>query len=121
MSVKAPVIDPGSIRGLVEQASFQNEKLRVQQDQLVATIKTSVKSAAYALRDLQARADLAAQSLDLAQSQYDLTKLQFDSGVSSNLDVLTASVALTTAQVNLAAARSAAQLGVLALQNAMGN
>jgi outer membrane protein TolC len=121
VSVKAPIIDPGSIGAQIQQASLQDETLRLQADQLAASITTSVKSAAYSLRDLLARVDLAAQSLDLAQSQYDLTKLQFDNGVSSNLDVLSASVALTTAQVNLAAARSAAQLGVLALQNAMGS
>ncbi|MGA2976874.1 MAG: TolC family protein [Spirochaetia bacterium] len=121
VSVQSPIIDPGSIGAEIQQAALQNDKLRIQQDQLAENIATSVKSAVYTLRDLLARVDLAAQSLDLAQSQYDLTRLQFDSGVSSNLDVLTASVALTTAQVNLAAARSAAQLAVLALQNAMGN
>jgi len=120
VSVKAPLIDPGSIAGAVQQAALQNEKLRLQQDQLVASITTGVRTAVASLRDLEARVGLAQASLDLAQSQYDLTTLQFASGVSSNLDVLTASVALTTARVNLAAARSAAQLGVLALQNAMG-
>jgi outer membrane protein TolC len=120
-SVSAPIIDPGSIGAQITQASLQTEKLRLQRDQLTASITTGVKSAVYALRDLLARADLAAKGLDLAQSQYDLTKIQFDSGVSSNLDVLTASVALTTAQVSYAKARSDAQLGVLALQNVLGN
>jgi outer membrane protein TolC len=41
--------------------------------------------------------------------------------VISTLDLLTASVTLTTAQVNLAKSRSDVQLGVLALQNAMGD
>ena len=64
--------------------------------------------------------ELARQNLELAQDQYDLTELEFGTGVTSNLDVLAASVTLTTAKAGLAAARSAAQLGVLALQNAMG-
>ena len=83
-------------------------------------IATNVKSAVFSLRDLLARVDLARQSLDLAQVQYDLAAAQYANGVISHLDVLTASVTLTTAQVNSTAAQSSAQLGVLALQNAMG-
>lgn len=120
-SVSAPILDAGSNQAQLAQARLANDKLRVQRDQLGASIATAVRGAIYSLRDLLARVELAQANLDLQNSQYDLTKLQFDSGVSSNLDVLAASVARTTAQVNLAAARSAAQLGVLALQNAMGN
>lgn len=120
VSVKAPVIDSGALGAQVREASMQKEKLRIQQAQLASSIATNVKSSVFGLQDLLARVDLARQSLELAQDQYDLAELQFGSGVISNLDVLTASVALTTAKVNLAAARSSAQLGVLALQNAMG-
>jgi len=120
VSLSAPIIDAGSNTAQVAQAQLANDKLRVQQEQLAASIATAVKSAVYSLRDLLARVELARANLDLQNSQYDLTKLQFDSGVSSNLDVLAASVARTTAEVNLAAARNAAQLGVLALQSAMG-
>jgi outer membrane protein len=120
VSVKAPVIDSGTLGAQVREASIQKEKLRIQGDQLASAIATGVKNAVFSLQDLLARVDLARQSLELAQNQYDLAELQFASGVISNLDVLTASVALTSAKVNLAAARSSAQLGVLALQSAMG-
>jgi outer membrane protein TolC len=120
VSVKSPVIDAGSLGAQVREASLQAEKLRVQQQQLASSIATSVKSAVFSLQDLLSRVDLARQSLELAQDQYDLAEVQFESGVISNLDVLTASVAMTTARVNMAAAQSSAQLGVLALQNAMG-
>ena len=121
VSVKAPVIDAGSLGAQVREASLQQEKLRVQQQQLSSTIATSVKSAVFILQDLLSRVELARQSLDLAQDQYDLAEVQFANGVISNLDVLTASVTLTTARVSMAAAQSSAQLGVLALQNAMGD
>jgi outer membrane protein len=120
LSVAAPIVDAGSNAALVQQAAQSNAALRVQQAQLAASIATNVKNALYGLTDLTARVELAKQSLDLAQAQYDLTRLQFDTGVSSNLDVLTASVAFTAAQVALAAARNSAQLAALALQNAMG-
>jgi outer membrane protein TolC len=120
VSIKATVIDAGSLGAQIQEASLQKEKLRAQQEQLAATIASSVKSAVYSLQDLVARVELARQSLELAQDQYDLTELEFGTGVTSYLDVLAASVTLTTAKAGLAAARSAAQLGVLALQNAMG-
>ncbi len=120
VSVSMPVLDAGATAAAVKQAQLANETLKIQQEKLVASISTSVKNAIYSLRDLLARADLAQASLNLAQNQYDLAQLEFDNGVLANLDVLTASVALTTAKVNLATAKSNAQLGVLALQNALG-
>ena len=121
VSVNLPILDAGATAAAVKQAQLQNETLKIQQEKLVADISTSVKNAIYSLRDLLSRAQLAQAGLDLAQDQYDLARLQFDSGVTSNLDVLAASVVFTTAQVNLAKAKSDAQLGVLALQSAMGN
>ncbi len=121
LTVRGPIIDGGSAAAQAQQAELQAQTLKTQQDQLAATIATNVKSALASLRDLVARADLARSNLDLAQNLYDLTKIQFDSGVKSNLDVLAASVSLTTAQVSMAKARADAQLGVLALQNALGN
>jgi outer membrane protein TolC len=121
LTVKAPIIDGGAAAAAIKASELGAEKLRIQEEQMTASITTSVRSALASLRNLVARADLAKRNLDLAQSQYDLTKIQFDSGVKSNLDVLTASVSLTTAQVAAAKARADAQLGVLALQNALGN
>jgi outer membrane protein len=120
VNVAAPIYDAGSIDAQVRQAAMQKDSYTLQQQQLASSIATDVKNALYSLRDLIGRVELAQESLGLAQSQYDLASLQYDSGVNSNLDVLTASVALTTARVNEGKARSDAQLGVLALQNTMG-
>jgi outer membrane protein, multidrug efflux system len=120
LTIEAPVIDAGSLGAQVREASLQQEKLRVQKGQLSAAIATSVKNAVYVLQDLLSRVELARQSQELAQDQYDLAEVQFEHGVVSHLDLLTASVALTTARVAAAAAHSSAQLGVLALQDAIG-
>ncbi len=120
VNVAAPIYDAGSIDSQVRQAAMQKSSYTLQQQQLASSVATDVKNALYALRDLVGRAELAQESLDLAQSQFDLASLQYDSGVDSNLDVLAASVALTTARVNQGKAQSDAQLGVLALQNTMG-
>jgi outer membrane protein TolC len=121
VTVSAPVIDGGAGAAAVRQAELNAQSNSVSQAQLAASIATEIKNDLSSLRDLVARVELAQENLDLAQAQYDLTKVQFDSGVKANLDVLTASVALTTAQVSLAKARADAQLGVLALQDALGN
>jgi outer membrane protein len=120
VNVAAPIYDAGSIDAQVREATLQKQSSTLQQQQLAAAIATDVKNAVYGLRDLLARVELAQAGLELAQDQYELTRMQFDAGVSSNLDVLAASVALTTAEVSRAKARSESQLGVLALQNAMG-
>jgi outer membrane protein TolC len=120
VTVKAPVIDAGSLGAQVREATLQQEKLRIQKEQIASTIATAVKNAVFDVRDLLSRVDLARQSQELAQDQYDLAELQFANGVISHLDVLTASVALTTARAAVAAAQSSAQLGQLALQNALG-
>jgi outer membrane protein TolC len=120
LQVTIPIFDSGLTGIQVRQAQLQNEAIDIQAAQTAANIATDVKNALYSLRDLLARADLAQSSLDLAKDQYELAKAQFDTGVISTLDLLTASVALTTAEVGLARARSNTQLGMLALQNAMG-
>jgi outer membrane protein TolC len=121
LQVSVPILDAGLTQQQVRQAALQNESFDIQIQQTTASIATGVKNAIFNLQNLLAQADLAAKSLELAQSQYDLAKAQFDTGAISTLDLLTASVTLTGAQVSLAKARSDAQLGVLALQNAMGN
>ena len=120
VTIKAPVIDAGSLGAQVREASLQQERLRIQKEQLASTISTSIKNAVFELRDLLSRVELARQGQELAQNRYELAELQFANGVISHLDVLTASVAVTTARVAAAAAQSSAQLGMLALQNAMG-
>jgi outer membrane protein TolC len=120
VQVSMPILDSGAADAAVRRAQAAGGSITVQRDKLAAAIATEVKNAVYGLRDLLARVDLAGEKVDLAQSQYDLARMQFENGSGSNLDVLEASVTLSTAQVSLAKARSDAQLGVLALQDAMG-
>lgn len=120
LQVSLPILDAGLTEAQIKVAALQNQAYRIQEEQLAANIATEVKNAIYSLKDLLARAELAQASLDLARDLYELAEVQFQEGTSSSLDLLDASVKLTTAQVNLAKARNDAQLGVLSLQNAMG-
>jgi outer membrane protein TolC len=121
IQVSVPVVDSGQTAAQVRQASLQIQKLEIQRQQLAASIATQVRSAINTLRDLLARADLAARSLQLARDEYELAGIQYQTGAISTLDLLEASVTLTTAEVNLAKSRSDTQLGILALQAAVGD
>ncbi len=120
VQVNVPIFDSGLAESQIKQAQLQGQSDDIKIDQLTSNIAATVKGSVYTLKDLLARADLAQRNLALAQDQYNLAKAQFDAGVISALDLLTASVTLTTAQVGLAKAKNTSQLGVLALQNAMG-
>jgi outer membrane protein TolC len=121
VQVSVPLVDSGVTAAQKRQASLQMQSLEIRRRQLADDIATQVREAINALRDLLARAELAAQSLQLARDQYELADIQYQSGVISTLDLLEASVTLTTAEVNLARSRSDIQLGVLALQAAAGD
>jgi outer membrane protein len=120
LQVSVPILDSGLTSAQVRQARLELEGLQIQQRKLAEGISTEVKNAIYNLQNLLAASELAAQNADLAGDQYELAKTQYDSGVISTLDLLEASVILGTARVNQAKSRSDVQLGLLALQNAMG-
>jgi outer membrane protein TolC len=121
VTVTLPIIDAGQTASQVRQAELQNETMDIQIAQLISSISTEVKDVLENLAELQARADLARMSRELAGDKYELAKARFDANAVSMLDLLTASVDLTGAQADLAKARGDVQLGVLALQNAIGN
>jgi outer membrane protein TolC len=56
----------------------------------------------------------------LARDQYDLANTQFELGTGTSQALLTASVALSAAEAGLEQAKNNLALGILALQNAMG-
>ena len=121
LQVRIPIIDSGQIGSQVRQAGLQNESTDIQIAQLAASISTDVKNALGNLEELRVKADLAQRSLELAGDKYELAKAKFDANSISMLDLLTAAVDLSGAEANLAKAKSDVQLGVLALQNAIGN
>jgi outer membrane protein len=121
LQLSYPLIDSGTLDAQRRQALYQNEAYSLQRAQLVASVSTEVQAAVDSLADLLDRVALAQKGLELAQAQYELARTQFELGKGSNLDLLDASVALTSAEAALSSARSDAQLGDLALQNALGN
>ncbi len=120
LQVNVPIIDAGSLRAQARQASAQATALALQRDQLASTIDLDVRTAWLALRDLKDRVGLAMDTVALAKDQYDLANTQFELGTGTSQALLTASVALSTAEAGLEQAKNNLTLGILALQNAMG-
>jgi outer membrane protein TolC len=115
-----PIVDAGLAAAQVAEAARQNEISRLQQESLAASIAASIEEAAASVRDLQGRVEIARASLQVAEMKSELAALQFQQGTGSQLDVLTASVNLSSARASLEKARSDAQVAVLQLQNAIG-
>ncbi len=120
VSVSVPVSDAGLAKAQIRQAESQNESLRIQEEQQAASISAEVREAVSNLRSLVSKVELARQSLDLAQAQYEMAELQLESGASSPVDLLEASVELGGARLALQQAQTEVQLGILSLKDAMG-
>jgi outer membrane protein TolC len=115
-----PIVDAGLAAAQTAEAAKQNEISRLQQVSLAASIAASVEEAAASVRDLKGRVEIARASLQVAEMKSQLAVLQFQQGTGSQLDVLTASVNLSSARASLEKAGSDAQVAVLQLQNAIG-
>ncbi|HUZ18122.1 MAG TPA: TolC family protein, partial [Spirochaetia bacterium] len=120
VSVSLPILDGGLAAAQVSQAQSALDQLSVQEAQQKQNITIGVRGAYFSVTDAGNRLALAQQNVDQAQKQYELEKIKFTAGLASNLDVLTAFVTLTNAQVAEEAANTTLSLAVLNLQQAMG-
>jgi len=115
-----PIVDSGLAAAQVRETEIANEQARLAAAELAETVTTEVTAAVTDLRDLMARADLAASRRELAAAKNELAQTKLGLGIGSTLDVLDALVALTEADVGLAKAKSDVHLGILRLQDAIG-
>jgi len=120
LQVSMPIVDAGGIKAQVAQAAAQELAYEQQKTQLVSNITVEVRQAYLALRDLKLRIGLATAGLKLADDQYDLAKTQFREGTGSSQALLAASMAVSSSEAALDQANVNMTLGILSLQNAMG-
>lgn len=120
ISVSMPIFEDGLLAAGVRQAHSQLDSLALQQAQERESITISVQSALFSVTQDEANLAAARQSLLAAQGQYALEKAKFTAGLATNLDVLTASAALRSAQSAVVQANTAYILAILNLDNALG-
>ncbi len=120
VTVSVPLLDSGQVSAQVAQANDTLSQLGVQEAQAKQTITIDVRKSLFAVKDASVRLELAKESVKQAQGEYNLQKTKFTAGLSSNLDVIKASVTLANAQVSLETARTNLNLAILNLEQAMG-
>lgn len=102
IQVDIPIFDGFKTKGQIQQAEAQYKQARVRLEQLKARIGLEVRAAQLALRS--ARQDLAAQkaAVEEARRAAQLAQVRFRNGLSTQLEVNDAQLALTEARTNLA-------------------
>jgi outer membrane protein TolC len=120
VKISMPVLDAGAVKNQVDALRSQNTVYSAQEDQTVKNITTGISNAWYGIQIAKEKLDYANLAADTTQLQLKIVEAQQKNGTASTQDLLTAAVNAANAQTALQAATSAYQLGVLALENAMG-
>lgn len=120
VTVSIPILDSGQVAAAMAQSDDTLSRLKVQESQAKQTVAIEVRKSLFAVKDASVRLTLAKESVKQAQGEYELQKTKFSAGLSSNLDVINASVTLANAQVALETARTNLNVAILNLQKSMG-
>ncbi len=115
-----PILDSGAAKASENAAAATAKVAATQAAQLRKSVAADIRDAWWNLQILAERSDLAAQSVDLAESQFALTQAQVKFGTATNQDMLTASVNAANAEVAWLTAKSNQLLAELTLETAMG-
>jgi len=118
--IALPILDSGSSAYQKEVNRYQASVYDSQEDQLRRGIALDVENAYEAVQVQTERLELTKLSAANSVGQYNLKKIQRQYGTATNQDVLAAAVNMVNASTASAATRSALELAVLQLQNAMG-
>ncbi len=120
VDVSVPIFDSGAISSQVAQIKDTISQIGIQEERTKQTITIDVRKSLFAVKDASVRLNLAKESVKQAQGEYNLEKTKFSAGLSSNLDVINASVTLANAQVSMEAAQTNLNLAILNLEKVMG-
>lgn len=104
--VNVPLFTGRRIEAHVAEAQAQRDQLLIQQNDTQRQVEQEVRQALLGYENARSRADLANQSLKLAQDELDLASDRFKAGVASSIEV-------DNAQTSLASARDT-RIGALA-------
>ena len=120
LKLAMPILDSGAAKAAEDAAGASAQVAATQASQLRKSVAADIRDAWWNLQILAERSDLAAQSVDLAESQFALTQAQVKYGTATTQDMLTASVNAANAEVAWLTAKSNQLLAELTLETAMG-
>jgi len=112
--------DFGTTKSQVDQARYNLQAANSNAETTLQTVVIGVQQAYFSLQQAQRLVTVNEESITQFQQHLDLAKGRFKAGVAPKIDVTTADVNLSNAQLNLITAKNNAQVARVTLNNAMG-
>jgi outer membrane protein len=112
--------DFGKTKSQVDTAQFNLQAANSDAQTTVQTVIVNVQQAYFSLQQTQRLVTVSEEALTQFQKQLDLAKGRFKAGVAPKIDVTTAEVDFSNAQLDLITARNNALVARVTLNNAMG-
>lgn len=100
LTVTWPIVDGWQNRALTHQARASAEKARITVHQLEESIRLEARSKWADLRATEEEIPAVRQSVRLAEQAYSIAEVRYSSGLSTQLEVLDADLALTQARIS---------------------
>jgi outer membrane protein TolC len=120
VKLSLPVLDAGAAAAQTASSSALVDYYATQRRQLELSIGADIKDSWWLMTIQSGKAELARQSMELAEAQLALVKTQNSYGTATNQDFLAAAVNAANAETAYGSAKNAYLLSVLALETAMG-
>ena len=112
--------DFGTIKSQVDTAQFNLQAANSDAETTLQTVVVNVQQAYFSLQQAQRLVTVSEEALMQFKKHLDLANGRFKAGVAPKIDVTTAEVDLSNAQLNLITARNNARVARVTLNNAMG-
>ncbi len=120
VKVSMPILDAGAAQNLITAGQKQDQAYSLQEQQLRATIATTIQSDWENVQLSNERVELAGMAAQNDDLLVDVYRIQVQNGAASAQDLLTASVTAASAHTAYVQAQSNATLAVLQLISDMG-
>ena len=120
LSFTWPILDGFENRNRTRQAKAGAEKARLAVEQLEESIRLQVRSAWADVRSLEEELDGVNETVRLAEEAYKIAEVRFRSGLSTQLEVLDADLALTRARLARTETLYRYEVAVASLETSLG-
>jgi outer membrane protein TolC len=102
ISVSLPLFDGFLTHSKVKEAKAKERKIRILKDKLIDNVKIEVENTILDLKAAESSVESQQENVERAKEAYQIIKERYAQGQASQLDLLDAQVALSTAQLNFA-------------------
>jgi outer membrane protein len=120
LTLNWPIFTGLETAGKIRQARVDFDQSQLQKSQLIRQIRLEVRDAAGRVRESGERTAALGQTVAQAERGLDIARVRYQNGVGTQLELLDAQVALTTARVNRISALHDLAAAVASLRRAVG-